>query len=281
MVSYLEELGYYTMAFHPYDKTFWARDTGYENLGFQEFYYGTNFANKELCHGYISDMSLTNEIIERFEACKVNNPDQPIFSFAVSIQNHVADLYHYDGADRSIPNANISTRIVSSAQEVDEYTARDIEEYYNGMSKSMDALEKLLVYFENYEEDTMIVFFGDHSPGFTDDIFGQNNEVLMNKSYRTPYMIWTNYENDYESYGEFNLSYFSSVLIEYLGFPKTQQYYMNKYMLKYLPVNTLYEFVKTDGLNSDKILDMMNVITYFCLNSPKTENLLPNWEIVE
>ena len=107
------------------------------------------------------------------------------------------------------------------------------------------------------------------------------DKEMVNKIYRTPYMIWTNFENDYESYGDFNLSYLSSVLLEYLQFPKPQQYYVNKYMREHFVINTKYEQYFSENRNKQKKLDMMNSVYYLCDAFPEKAMALPYWQIVE
>lgn len=278
MVSYLNGLGYYSMAFHPYDADYWARETGYMNMGFEEFYSDVDFKNREMCHGYISDKSLTKEIIERFEDRKAINPEQPVFTFVVSVQNHVNDMGNFDDASAKKGCTGITTTV--NGDIADDISRENVEEYYNGMRESIEALEELLTYYENYDEDTMVVFFGDHAPLFVNlicDTEGKESEMNL---YRTPYMIWTNYENSYKQYGDFNLSYLSSVLIECLDFPKTRQYYVNKYMLENCKINTKYERIYSNGLDKQKVIDAMNTVLYMCENFPKEEMALHYWKIV-
>lgn len=277
MVSYMEKLGYYTMAFHPYEGEFWDRETGYANMGFDEFYSDIDFINKEMCHGYISDKSLSQEIIDRFEERKAVLPPQPVFSFAVSVQNHVADLRYFDELSGKKGCTGITTDVLS--KEINEEISENVEEYYNGLGETFEALEELICYFEAYKEDTVIVFFGDHAPGFVKQLYDAEGMDTEMNLYRTPYMIWTNYENDYESYGDINLSYLSSVLIEYLNLPKPNQYYMNKYMLKYYPIDTRYEQVRVEGLEEKSRLDMMSIMSTICKRFPKEEMALPFWSV--
>ncbi|MBR6665995.1 MAG: LTA synthase family protein [Lachnospiraceae bacterium] len=279
MASYMKEIGYYTMAFHPYEGKFWGRDIAYPNMGFEVFYDDKLFLNREMSHGYISDMSLTREIIGRFEEQKAKQPDQPIFAFAVSVQNHISDLGKFDEDNANVDFAGIDTIVKDDM--ANDVNRADVEEYYNGLHETIEALEELLDYFEKYDEDTVVVFFGDHAPAFVRmicDTLGKETEYGM---YRTPYMIWTNYVNDFEPRGDFNLSYLSSVLLEYLEFPKPKQYYVNKYMMKNCVINTRYEQNYSANMDSQKIVDMMNTVYYLCDTFPKKPMALPYWQIVE
>ncbi|MGN1146546.1 MAG: LTA synthase family protein [Acetatifactor sp.] len=278
-VSYLSELGYYTMALHPYNGSFWCRNFGYYNMGFDAFYDRMDFENREIYHGYLSDHALTQEIIDRFNEQKQLDSERPVFSFSVSIQNHVYDLKYAIETPDDKYNSDIS---ISYAHEgVDTATQLDVEEYVNGIAETADALEELIEYFKDYEEDTMIVFFGDHAPSFATTLFKSAGSKGNSSLYRTPYLIWTNYENDYPSYGDLNVSYLSSVLIEYLGLPRPQQYYVNDYLMEHYPVNTRYE-----GSSSSQryLTDMQNSITianYIHNSFPTEENALSFWHIAE
>lgn len=277
--SYLRNLGYYTMALHPYNGSFWCRITGYYNMGFDAFYDRKDFENREIYHGYLSDHALTKEIIDRFHEQKQADSEKPVFSFSVSIQNHVYDLKY--AVETPEDKYRQNTSITYTNDQVDSETQLDVEEYVNGIAETAKALEELIAYFDNYEEDTMIVFFGDHAPSFATTLYNSAGSKGNSSLYRTPYLIWTNYENDYPSYGDMNVSYLSSVLIEYLGLPRPQQYYVNSYLRKSYPVNTRYE----SSFSSQKYLtDMQNSMTianYIHNSFPSEENALPFWHIVE
>ena len=66
------------------------------------------------------------------------------------------------------------------------------------------AFQKLLSYFEKVDEPTMIIMFGDHWPkienGFTASVLGKKRSELSldgtQKTYTTPYVIWTNYPSE-------------------------------------------------------------------------------------
>ena len=101
---------------------------------------------------------------------------------------------------------------------------RDMPLYFFAVS-----IQKLTDYFAGCGEDTVIVFFGDHAPGIAKlgtDIYKEG------KKYRTPYLIWTNYANDYYSPGDINLSYLSTVILDWLNMPDTMLTRKNRYMMR-------------------------------------------------
>ena len=108
--------------------------------------------------------------------------------------------------------------------------------------------------------------------------FVSNTEIKM---YRTPYLIWTNYAVEHQDYGDFNASYLSSVLIDYLDLPKPNQYYVNMYMLQHYPINTRYEQQRKDSIEEEKMLDMMSIYSTIDNRFPREEMALPIWSVSE
>lgn len=275
MFSYMKELGYSTIALHPYLGEYWDRNTAYYNMGCDVFYDEEDFQNREMCHGYISDHSLTLEIIERFHEQKETNPDKPVFSFAVSVQNHVNDLSEFDETHGKDGCTEITAQVTD--REITVETQEDLTEYVNGLNKSIVALEELMNYFENYEEDTIIVFFGDHAPPLLTGLYGEDAETDSPNWYRTPYMIWTNYENDYTGYGDMNISGLSAVLIDYLDLPKTNQYYINMYLVKNNIIQTKFETSSLDQAGKRALVEYMYISNYVCNHFPEQEYALSFW----
>ena len=73
---------------------------------------------------------------------------------------------------------------------------------------SDQALEKLISYFEEADEKTIVVFFGDHQPNDTVaapilNLNGMTTKTLtedqLKLRYEVPYVIWANYDIDGES----------------------------------------------------------------------------------
>ena len=80
-----------------------------------------------------------------------------------------------------------------------------LAETYLSLARESDrAFQKLLSYFEKVDEPTMIIMFGDHWPkienGFTASVLGKKRSELSldgtQKTYTTPYVIWTNYPSE-------------------------------------------------------------------------------------
>ncbi len=65
-----------------------------------------------------------------------------------------------------------------------------LQAYLNESKLSVDSFMELIDYFRNVDEDTVIVFWGDHCPGL--NLFGMSieNEVRL---HFTPMVVWNNF----------------------------------------------------------------------------------------
>lgn len=252
LISYLNDKGYNTIALHGYYGDYYDRTTVYNNMGFKEIYDKKDYKNKDEYNGYISDESMTKEIIYRFEESKKKS-NKPIYLFSVSIQNHIIDMERKSNDDLDKNDyVNISYHNV----DINEETKRKINKYINGMYLSNLALKDLIDYFDKYDEDTVIVFFGDHAPSF----YGPGFRYQKNTT-RTPYLIWTNYENEFENLGDINLAYLSTVLLDNLNMKSTPLTNKNNYLMRKYKINTVFEnptICMTEKEKEEYLSDMAN-----------------------
>lgn len=239
---YLKEQGYTTLAIHPYDGKFWNRYVAYPRLGFDQFIDRSRMTYQDMC-GYISDESLTKEIIQQYEN---KREDKPMFCFAVSIANHIAIL---NGEEK----VNAPDNITVSYPETLGYgpnKKRWVQEYVSGIAKSGEALRELTTYLKGQQEPTIVVFFGDHAPSYALDQLKKGQEKL---AYSTPYVIWGNYDWQTTDKGEdVSASYLATYLTQLLGMPFTDQNYYNMAMHKEYPVDTRYMIRNEKGQSFDE-----------------------------
>lgn len=184
MASYLKEMGYKTIAMHPYNATGWERNIAYPFMGFDEFYSLKNFHGVTKVREYVDDDSCVDRIIQEFEKSK-----EPCFIFNVTMQNHSPYTAEYDNFTPDI-----------TVEGSDSFQLRT---YLSLMKLSDASLGRLLEYFSQVEEDTVVVFFGDHQP--TDSVVrdvwelnGVNPYHLTEEQeclrYQVPFVVWANYD---------------------------------------------------------------------------------------
>ena len=252
LVSFFSDAGYNTIALHGYYGDYYDRLKVYTNMGFKEIYDKKDYKYKKEYNGYISDESMTKEIIYRFEESKKKS-NKPIYLFSVSIQNHIVDMERKNNDDL---DKNDYVNISYYNVEINDETKRKINKYINGMYLSNLALIDLIDYFDKYEEDTVIVFFGDHAPSF----YGPNFRYQKNTT-RTPYLIWTNYDNEFENPGDINLSYLSTVLLDNLNMKVTPLTNKNNYLMGKYKINSEFEnptIYMTEKEKDEYLSDMAN-----------------------
>ena len=114
----------------------------------------------------------------------------------------------------------------------------------------------MVSYFAQVEEDTIIVFFGDHQPN--DSVAGpilkaegknintlSEEELLMR--YEVPYVIWANYDIEEETNADTSLNYLGMKTLEVAGIklPRYQSF-LRDFEEKYPVVSTM-QVRKADG----------------------------------
>lgn len=198
-VSSLKSQGYRTLALHPYIATNYNRNVAYDCMGFDQCIFEEDFSEEdERARNYISDRALFERMEREYEALKEDD-DAPVFMFAVTMQNHGG----YWGTSL-IENSQVSF----TADGYDTETVKCMNDYFAGLHASDEALGELIEYFEEVEEETVLVFFGDHMSDA-----GTKAETMLSKeswydteeyeyqAHIVPFLIWNNKINVSEDMG--------------------------------------------------------------------------------
>ncbi|MBR5126903.1 MAG: LTA synthase family protein [Roseburia sp.] len=206
---HLREMGYYTVAAHPYHASGWERNTIYPMLGFDRSIFMNEYDRQNKLRTYISDAACVDKMIQIYEE-KVEG--MPLFMFNVTMQNHGGYTDEY---------ANFTPDIT-----VDGLKNLPVEQYLSLMKVSDAEFARLVDYFSQVEEDTMIVFFGDHQPndavaGPLVKLNGGNvknftNEELLTR-YEVPYVVWANFDIEEATGVDTSLNYLGTKMFEAAG----------------------------------------------------------------
>lgn len=211
LASYLKDLGYKTIAVHPYNASGWERNRVYPMIGFDSFYSLKDFTNPKKIRDYVSDEADFNKIKRLYES---KEDGEPLFIFNVTMQNH-------SGYDDSYENFTPDIT-------VDGIDVRSLPMYLSLLKQTDSAFEELIEYFEDQDEDTIIVFFGDHQPtAYVSNPILRSNEVDPNSltdeenllRYKVPYVIWANFDIDEAADVETSVNYLMIDLLENAGLP--------------------------------------------------------------
>lgn len=211
LASHLKELGYQTVAIHPYGATGWDRSRVYPLLGFDRFLSLQHFGTAEKVRKYVSDSACFDKIIELYEK---KEPGEPLFVFNVTMQNHSGYEEAFDNFTPDITTEGIASTSLSN--------------YLSLIKKTDSAFERLVSYFEQQDEDTIIVFFGDHQPTtyVTNPILQKNgidpNTLTEEQNllrYKVPYVIWSNFDIEEETVKETSVNYLMADVLRNSGLP--------------------------------------------------------------
>ena len=237
--AYLQSLGYETVATHPYNSTGWERDTIYPQLGFDRSIFISEYNRKEKLRSYISDDACANKIIALYEEKTENTP---LFVFNVTMQNHGGYSDEYENFVADI-----------TAEGIDSIS---VKQYLSLIKRSDEMLKKLVSYFAQEEEKTVIVFFGDHQPN--DSVAGPilkaegknvntlSDEELLNR-YEVPYVIWANFDIEEATEADTSLNYLGMQVLKAAGIKlPAYQAYLSELEEDY-PVISAMQVQKEDG----------------------------------
>ena len=204
LAKIFRNLGYETVAMHPYPGYNWNRTEAYENLGFDTFldleFYENLEQEMEMTkpREYLSDRSDYDAILHLL---KEKDADEKLFLFNVTMQNHGG--FEVEGLESAVHVTELNGENCKG-----QYPKAD--QYLTLIRMSDEALEYFLAELEQIEEPTMVVLFGDHQPSveteFFEALYGMRwadipGELKLN-SFKTPYLIWTNYERMVEDAGD-------------------------------------------------------------------------------
>ncbi len=210
IVSEFKNLGYTAIASHPQHPGNWMRSTVYPLFGFDKTYFLESYPQKDLLRGHVSDQEMYGQIIHWYESMPEN---ERLFFFGVTMQNHSS--YTYEGED------------FTTTVQLEGYTQLypDVEQYLTLIQHSDRALEYLITYFENIDEDVLIVFWGDHFPRidteFYEELLGSSFDTLEKQQlqYKVPFFIWANYDIEEKYIDCTSMNFLSNYLYEVAGIP--------------------------------------------------------------
>ena len=250
LTGHLKNLGYATLAAHPYTNSNYRRDSAWRALGFDETHFEEDFPTRETygSRPYQTDSATYRDLAALYEAMP---EDQPRFVFLVSIQSH-------GDYDMNPPESDL----VHAAT---DYGAYDevMDEYLSNMVLSNQAFGELVDYFEMvYAEQgrrVIVAMAGDHAPSFVDHVAdksraGANDLQILERS--TPYIIWANYPLDCagtesgstNGLNQMDLCLLSPTLVEAAGLPLTPYYRYLLAMKSKTPVVTAgNDYMAADG----------------------------------
>lgn len=171
----LKNLGYRTHAIHNNESNFYGRRSVFANLGFDTFTSEEYMSEQDDTNpnDWMRDRNLTKYIMQA-----LNETDDPDYIYTISVQGH--------GDYPEEPTIEDPKITVSGAN---SEALNNKWEYYCNQIYEMDQFVKELIdTLSQYDEDVVLVMYGDHLP-----TMGLTVEDLENRYlFQTEYVIWDN-----------------------------------------------------------------------------------------
>lgn len=230
----LEDQGYHSVAMHPYNASGWERDTVYPYFGFDRIKFAPDFKNRHRVRDYISDRSLFNEILLELE----NSPeDRPSFIFTVSMQNH-------GGFSKRFDDFPVNVEIM------EEGNFNWINHYLSLIQETDRALEEFLGQLEKLEEETIVLFFGDHQPNnSTVSALQKLDSYSEDPTARNivPYLMWANFDIGEHNGRTTSMNYLAGDLLSAAGLEGSPYMSFLNDLQDEIPVITADYYILKDG----------------------------------
>ena len=171
----LKNLGYRTHAIHNNEANFYGRRKVFSNLGFDTFTSEEYMAEQDdtTPTDWMKDRNLTKYILQALE-----ETDDPDYIYTISVQGH-GDYPE----EPMIENPKI--KVSGASTQAENYKW----EYFANQMYEMDQFVKNLTdVLSEYDEDVVLVMYGDHLPTMGLKVTDVKNKYL----FQTQYVIWDN-----------------------------------------------------------------------------------------
>ncbi len=221
----LDSYGYQTFATHPYFSSGWSRTVAYPHLGFERMTFDTDYPYQDLIREFISDREMYNYVLDAMET----KTEEPMFLFGITMQNH--GDYIYTGE-------NYTKTISLEGYELEHPMA---EQYLSLLHESDKAMADFFEALQSYEEDTVVLFFGDHFPqvegDFFEEVHGGAFETLSEQmlQYTVPFFLWANFDIPEQTGISTSLNYLGRYLLETAGLELPPYYRFLKELEEVIP----------------------------------------------
>lgn len=271
--SLFSDLGYDTLAFHPYLSSFYSRKQTYPLIGFDNTYFIDVIENTPeserpvptLYRGrQVSDDTFVDYLEYYLDNASSGNPQ---FLFGISMENHQPYENKFAEEEKyvEVTNPNFS-----------EAAMNPVLNFTQGAADADAALGKLVDYIDNRDRDTVLIWFGDHLPTLGPNLLAYKESGFINdyttseeriRIHNTPFVIYANFplsegellkfgtENDVPAYG------LMTAACETFGAPQTM---VGDFVVDYVKTIPFYYSVDllTPTAEQQKMIDLHRILTY-------------------
>ncbi len=254
VVRAFSEQGYGTVMVHSYTDSLYNRGVNLPQMGFDRTLYQKDFPKgAQESGGFLSDHSLTQELIRQFE-----REEGPVFLYGLSMENHPP----YHGGKFSQPSG-----LGTESRELAGEELEIMDTLAHGLRDADVALGELLDYFDRREEPTIVVFLGDHLPGLyvteEDNLYtalgyssSSNTQDWgaeeMKRMHSTCFLVWNNYGAELEVPETLSCTSLGAYLLEWAGAEKPLYFQWAAQAFQEIQLYRSRLFVSGDGTPYEK-----------------------------
>lgn len=192
-VSLYQDLGYRTIAIHPYTSSFYLRKEAYPLIGFEELYFEDSLYALKDVKVKISGKQISDDSFVDYIKYYMSQSDEPTFVFGISMENHQPYSGKFSSFDIEVNSSTLSEGVLN-----------DTRNFTQGAFEADKALKKLVDFIDERERDTVLVYYGDHPPTLGANYGAYHESGMidlnamtgeMNENLRaTPFLIYANFE---------------------------------------------------------------------------------------
>jgi phosphoglycerol transferase MdoB-like AlkP superfamily enzyme len=175
-VRHYKNLGYRTVAIHPYSKQFYRRDRVFPILGFDEFLDIQHFDSAERAGPFVSDAAVS-ALIERILQDNQKSGGPPLFIFVITMENH--GPLHLEARDLRDADEDFQQALPAGCEDIGTYL-KHLRHADAMIGRLTQALSR------STQRAGVLAWYGDHVP-----IMDQAYQVLGVPSRCTDYFVWS------------------------------------------------------------------------------------------
>ncbi len=149
----LQQFGYSTTLFHPFEASFWNRQQVMPELGFEHSYYEPAFDGAARAGAYVSDRALFNFVLARLQ----HETAAPRYSLVITMENHGPWDNDPVGVEHALDGRSLPSGLSAQGRRQFVYYASHL---VNGDAALGDFVQRLMA----RPRWTVLLFYGDHLP---------------------------------------------------------------------------------------------------------------------
>ncbi len=255
--------GYQSSVLHPNESSYYNRDRVYDLMGFDQYLSIEDFEGAETIRGLVSDQAAFDRVLDIVDA-----NDAPQFIFLITIQNHMPYTADAFTDQERMPYGGNSFDQLQILDAYDGPGSEKVNGFLTLLQQTDLALQSFIEQLESSDENTAVLYFGDHLPAVGNDfIEAFSDDAQPFQKYTTPGLLWTNYGLDLDDRDLISTNFLGSWLCRSLGIPMTDYWQFNQSLMEKYKVLSVGGLATKDGAITRSIQDpgvwQQDVLSYY------------------